>query len=332
MKRTGNLFDQIATIENFRLAYYQAAKGKRDRREVISLSECLDRRLEEIVMELDNGKFPFGRFSQFMIRDPKIRIITAPFFEERVVHHAIMNVCLPNFERWLIEDTYACRSGKGREKALKRALQFSGSSPWCLKLDIKSYFDSVNHDLLIRFLGRRFKDLRLMQLLKQIIQSFRGQSGIGLPIGSLMSQHFANFYLGFFDRFIKETLRVEGYVRYMDDMLIWSNSKSELITILQESQCFVNETLKLKFKQSTPLAMKYGINFLGCKIFPTHLELNQRSKRRWKRRVNLLEKAEKLGLINELELQQRLNSLTAFAKSAGVKSWQFRNSTLKYSR
>ena len=154
-------------------------------------------------------RFPLGVYHQFTIFDPKERLITAPCFRERVLHHAIMNVCEPVFERWLIADTFACRKGKGRIVALERARTFAGRFPFFLKFDIRKYFDSISHDDPV---GPAAADLqgpsRLLMLLDRIIAAYETAPGRGLPIGSLTSQHFANFYLGWFDRFVKEDLGV----------------------------------------------------------------------------------------------------------------------------
>jgi hypothetical protein len=256
-------------------------------------------------------------------------VITAPCFEERVLHHAIMNVCEPAMDRWLIDDTFACRLGKGREAAIQRAQGFTRQAEWFLKLDVRKYFDSVPHAPLRAFLECRFKDRRLLDLLNRIITSYRGQLGVGLPIGSLTSQHFANFYLGWFDRFVKETLRVRGYVRYMDDLVLWHASRETLVEVHARCEEFAATHLALGFKSSEVRRTGSGVPFLGCRLFPTHVELNSRSKRRWRNRVRVLERAERLGLLSERELQARLTSLTAFAQGAGVKSWRFRNSVLQ---
>lgn len=140
---------------------------------------------------------------------------------------------------------------------------------------------------------------------------------------------FANFYLGWLDRYIKEMLRVRGYVRYMDDLVLWHSSRQSLEAIQERCQEFVANHLGLEFKPSAVQRTGVGVAFLGCRIWPTHVELNRRSKRRWRRRVRVLERAERLGLLSESNLQQRLESLTAFSQAAGVKSWRFRNSVLQ---
>lgn len=329
MKRIGGLFDRIIERENLLLAFHRAARSKRFRSEVREFSDNLTSWVEELPLRLCEGRFRFGRFHQFMIRDPKERIITAPCFEERVVHHAIMNVCEPLLDRWLINETYACRVGRGREAATSRAGQFCRTESWVLKLDVRKFFDSIPHATLLRLLARRFKDPQLGELFDRIVRSFRGTQGQGLPIGSLMSQHFANFYLGWLDRFVKETLQIRGYVRYMDDLLLWGNDRQELLQVRRHCETFLASQLGLEFKPSQVRRVSQGVSFLGCRLFPSHMELNRRSKQRWRMRIRFLEKAYRLGLISDLALQPRVTSLTAFAKCGGVRSWKFRSAVLE---
>lgn len=329
MKRVGGMYEPILELDNFLVAFHRAARGKRYRAEVREFQDGLPSWLASIAERFSTGSFAFGRFHQFLIHDPKERIITAPCFEERVVHHAIMNVCEPVLDRWLIDDTFACRVGRGREAAVERAMQFCRAQPWCLKLDVRKYFDSINHDRLLELLNRRFKEVPLQELFHRIVRSFRGAQRMGLPIGSLMSQHFANFYLGWLDRYVKEALQVRGYVRYMDDMLLWGDDRRELQHVQGECERFAGDELRLEFKPAQIRRVERGICFLGCRLFPTHVELNRRSKQRWQRRVRFLEKAYRLGLLSDLDSQKRLTSLTAFAKSGRVRSWKFRTSVLE---
>lgn len=329
MRRATNLFDRVPEWDNLRLAFHQAARGRREQHQVRQFASEIDHRLAGMAEGIREGTFPVGRFQQFLIRDPKERVITASCFDERVLHHAIMNVCEPVMDRWLIDETFACRVDKGREAAVTRTHDFCRDAGWFLKLDVRKYFDCVSHPILIELLKRRFKDRRLLELLNRIIKSYRGQLRVGLPIGSLTSQHFANFYLGWLDRFVKETLRVRRYVRYMDDMVLWHPSRDVLREIHSRCRKFAETELMLEFKPSEIRRTAGGVPFLGCRVFPSHVELSRRSKTRWRRRVILLERAERLGLLSESELQQRLTSLTAFAQAAGVKSWRFRQEVLE---
>jgi hypothetical protein len=144
-----------------------------------------------------------------------------------------------------------------------------------------------------------------------------------------MSQYFANFYLGWLDRFIKESLQVKGYVRYMDDMLLWGSNRQLLVQLQRRCESFVENELGLVFKTSQIRRANQGIDFLGCRLFASHIELNRRSKLRWRRRSRFLDKAYKFGLLSDLDVQRRLTSLTSFARSGGVRSWKFRIAVLE---
>jgi len=329
MRRTGNLFERILDRDNLRLAFWRAACGKRGRPEIEAFAADADRRLAAIATGLRAGEFPLGKWRQFVIRDPKRRIITAPCFDERVIHHAIVAICEPTFERWLIDDTFACRPGKGREAAVIRAASFARRWPWQLHLDVRHCFDSIPHDRLLELLGRRFKDRRLLDLFDRIVRTFRRSIGRGLPIGSLTSQHFANFYLGWFDRFVKESLRVRGYVRYMDDLVIWADDRARLQTLDARCRSHLAAKLGLEFKPAEPGPSSRGFDFLGCRIRSSHVTLSRRSRRRYRRRVRAVTQACRLGLLKESEAQQRLAAVGAFARSAGVRSWRFRDAVLK---
>lgn len=330
MKRAGHLFAQILDRANLRYAFYRARKGKRNRPDVEAFAADLEANLRGMACDVEAGCFPLGRYQQFRIHDPKRRIITAPCFAERVLHHAIMNVCEPYFERFLIADTFACRCGKGRISALHRALQFSRRYTFAVKLDMRKYFQSISHDILLERLQRRFKDRCLLELFGRIIHSHGEIAGRGLPIGSLTSQHFANFYLGWFDRFVKEQLRLRGYVRYMDDCVLWSSDKNGLAEWVNECREFLCVHLNLESKTVSPITVvRHGLDFLGCRIFRDHLKLNRRSRRRFRRKLYDLDDDFNLGRVDELEYQRRITALLAFTRAGGVKSWKFRHNMLQ---
>jgi hypothetical protein len=162
-----------------------------------------------------------------------------------------------------------------------------------------------------------------------IVRSYRGEIGKGLPIGSLTSQHFANDYLGVFDRYVKDTLRVKGYVRYMDDMILWSAHREDLVSQCQRCREFLRSELGLEFNAAQIKQSSDGFEFLGCRVYRSHLELNRRSKRRLRKRLLLFHRAEQLGIISQHETQKRFVSLLAFASAAGVRSWRFRRDVVE---
>jgi hypothetical protein len=329
MKRAGRLFDAVLDRDNLRQAVQRAFKGKRHRPDARAWVQSLDANLTRLSEQLARGAVPLGRFHQFVIHDPKERIITAPCFEERVVHHALMNVCEPILERWLIFDTYACRKGKGRLAALLRARGYAGRHRFFLKMDVRKYFDSIPHDRLLQRWRRRFKDERLNRLVEEIVRSYRGGIGRGLPIGSLTSQHLANFYLGWLDRFVKESLRIPGYVRYMDDLALWADTMGPLRRAELETARFLEEELGLAVKEHPYRnRSRHGMDFLGCRVFPGRLSLNRRSRVRYRRKLQRLEGAWLVGEISTGELQRRATALTAFTRTPGLCSWQWRRAVL----
>ncbi|MCY2991271.1 MAG: RNA-directed DNA polymerase [Planctomycetota bacterium] len=264
MKRARRLFDEILSRENLRWAFHKAARGRRCKREARQFAANLSRNLAVMAQGLRDGTIPLGDYHQFTIYDPKERLITAPCFPERVLHHALMNVCEPVLERWLIGDSYACRVGKGRVAAVQRTRHFAAGYPFFLKLDIRKYFPSISHRILLGKLTCLLKDVPLLQLFERIIASHTDSPGRGLPIGSLTSQHFANFYLGWFDRFVKERLCVRGYVRYMDDSMLWGTSARVLRCHLQAVTHFLGDELELDLKAEPYVnRTRHGVDFLG---------------------------------------------------------------------
>lgn len=326
MRQTDHrLFERIAERDNLRLALWKALKGKRASAEARAFQGEAEANLQALRAGLLSRTLTVGRSTQFTIFDPKERRITAPCFAERVLHHGIMNVCEPVFDRWLIADTYACRAGKGRIAAVLRARQFARRHRSFLKLDIRKYFDSVPHARLLELLERRFKERALLDLFARIVGAHCVTPGRGLPIGSLTSQHLANFYLGWLDRFAKECLRLPGYVRYMDDIAGWSNDSQKLKVALPRIVTFLADFLGLAPKPEPYLnRTAHGMDFLGSRIFPTHVALNRRGRRRFALRLAALETSCRVGELTEAELQTRATALVAFARSAGMKSWRCR--------
>ena len=323
MKRAGGLWEKICEPENLRLAFWKAAKGKREREGVRHFAENLDTEIAAMRAGLLAGDFPVGRFTQFKVFEPKERTIHAAGFPERVLHHAIFNVCEPVFERGLVADTFACRIGKGRLAAIARAREFAGRHAWFLKMDVRRCFESLSHEVLLGVLARKFKEAPLLTLLERIVRSHEAAPGRGLPIGSLTSQHFANAYLGLLDRFVKEELRCAGYVRYMDDFVVWAHDRTELADVRNAVREFLRKRLAVEFKaEPCPQRTARGMDFLGFRIFPQGARLSRRSKRRCARRCRGAERAHAAGRLTLRGLQARVTALLAFvgkADSAGFR-------------
>jgi len=323
----GNLKAAITDPENLRWAFWKAARGKHDDADVRRYQAGLDIELRMLRDGMLEGDYPVGNYQRFVVHDPKRRLIHAPAFGERVLHHAIIRVCEPLFDRWLIADTFACRRGKGQWAAVRRAEGFAACNKFFLKLDIRKYFDSIPHDRLLARLERRFKDRWLLEWFARLLGTHQTQPGKGVPIGSLTSQFFANFYLDPLDRWIKEAMRFGGYVRYMDDFGVWGASIGELKEAQLRIEDFLASSLDLAAKDFPVInRCRAGMDFLGCRVWPGYSTLNRRSRRRFRRRMAFCEGRMRLGVWSDLEGQKHAAALLGFVRQ--VRSWRFRNQVL----
>ena len=328
MQRINNLYHQIADYDNLLLAFWKASKGKRRKADVRGFQSNLHVEIQKLRAGLLNETIEVGDYHYFKVYDPKERTICAASFPERVLHHAIINICEPYFESFQIHDSYACRKEKGSLKAVKRAKEFSTKNDAYLKLDIAKYFDSIDHEVLISLLHRRFRDKRLLWLFEKIIASYETSPGKGVPIGNLTSQHFANFYLGVLDHHLKDDLGIKGYVRYMDDFIIFHPDKRRLRELLEEIDSFLAGKLKLRLNPKIYLNYTHqGINFLGYRVFDNTILLGQRSRNRFVSRLRKYEKRFVNGFWSENELVAHIQPLMAFTMNANALS--FRQSILQ---
>jgi retron-type reverse transcriptase len=308
MKRIGNIYEKICDFENLYEAYLEARKNKRFRYEVLRFSANLDNELIAIQTALKNKTYEIGEYRQFVISEPKKRLIMALQFRDRVVQWAIYRQLNPLFDRQFIEDSYACRVGKGTHTALDR-LQYwlrkvnrTGKTWYCLKMDISKYFYRVDHRVLMTLLERKIKEKDLLWLLGAIVNSDRCAFGLpldanisdsaaairltecGMPIGNLTSQMFANLYLNEVDQYVKHELREHYYIRYMDDMLILCDDKAKLHEIKDNLAQFLDEHLHLNLNNKTSIRPVYlGIEFVGFRIWATHRKLRKTSAKKLKR-------------------------------------------------
>jgi len=320
VKRHAGLFAQVVSFENLLRAVGRAARGKRDRPSVARFEFHLERELLTLQAELAAGTYRPGAFFTFEVRDPKRRSICAAPFRDRVVHHAVCGVLEPIFERRLIFDTYACRPRKGTHAAIARAQHFARRSRYFLKCDVHKFFASVDHALLRALLVRMFKDKPLLDLLGRIIAHNPpgAEPGRGLPIGNLTSQHFANLYLGALDHHLKERERLKGYLRYMDDLLLFADDKAGLHLLHATIRRFLHEHLRLRLKEEgTRLApVSEGIPFLGFRIYPGVIRLSRRTLRRFHSQVREHERRFVAGEIDLAALTDSVASLYAHVSHA----------------
>lgn len=323
MKRANHLYERIATHENLREAFRKAAKGKQINRGVLQFRKNFDANIQSLREQILDINPDIGHYHFFVVRDPKIRRICAASFPERVLHHAVMNICEPVFDSYAIFDSYACRKGKGNRKALARTQKFMRRFSWYLKLDIRKYFDSIDHTILMRHLAGRFKEKTLLTLFQKILNTYHTTPGKGLPIGNLVSQHFANFYLGSFDHWVKESRRSKGYLRYMDDFILFFHDKLTLKSELAEIKNYLSEYLGLVLKQNIQINKAFfGVPFLGFRVYPGHIRLLPQSSRRFVKKLREYEAHYYGGRWTERELIRHMEPLVAFTDAGDTKRFR----------
>ncbi len=293
MKRIGNLYEKVISLENLYLADERARKGKLRSYGVKIHDKNRQSNLLQLHNDLKNQTFKTSEYHVFKIYEPKEReIYRLPYFPDRITHHAIMNILEPIWVSIFTRDTYSCIKNRGIHAAvrsLKRVLKSDvPGTQYCLKFDIRKFYPSIDHDILKQIVRRRIKDKKLLWLIDEIIDSVPS----GVPIGNYLSQYFANLYLAYFDHWIKEEKRVKYYWRYADDIVILSSNKEELHELLHEIRSYLSENLKLKIKrnyQVFPTNVR-GIDFVGYRFFHTHTLLRKSIKRKLFRRVAKLNK------------------------------------------
>lgn len=323
MKRVRvNILD-IAGYNNLAPAAVKAARGKHNRPDVRCFFKYFDENLNQLRKDILAGNAPYGRYNCFTIYDPKKRTIHAACFEDRVLHHALINYVGPVLERSMVPCTFACRPGKGPLQASKWVQHCTRRFPWYVKTDIKSYFNSIDHNLLKKILGRSVKGEEVQKLIGQIIDSYRDSPGKGLPIGSLTSQHFANYYLDGLDRFIMEELRCCAYARYMDDMIWWCPDRQTAKTTLTIVKEWVSRDRLLDLKENDQInRSSRGVTFCGYRILPGMMRLSRRRCKRYTIKRNRWEKAYLDGLIDERQLQSAYASVYAGTVHADAREWR----------
>lgn len=321
MKRYGHLFEKLYDFENLLSAFYKSFRGLKKKELNSDYFFYLESNLLSLQSKLRLKTYQPAKYRYFKIHEPKARLISVAGFEDRIVHHALVNVLEPIYERIFIYDSYATRKSKGSHRAIARAQQFMKRNRWFLKIDIKQYFGSIDHLVLINILKRKIKDPKIIALIDVIIKnndiSQNIDDGIGLPIGNLTSQFMANIYLDQFDHYVKENLKVD-YVRYMDDMVFFANDKDRLKEILQLSSIYLGRRLKLTIKPGSIILNNriHGLSFLGFRIFAAIIRVKNENIKRMKKNIKKKEWEYKRGIISEEKLSQSVSSIIEFIKTA----------------
>jgi RNA-directed DNA polymerase len=335
MKRMLITLDQMAQADNLALACWKAAKGKRSRPDVAAFLTRVDRSLAALSADILAARVPYGRFRSFVIHDPKKRQIHAACFEDRVLHHAILNLAEPAFEAALVPSSYACRPGRGVHSAVAYAQRLLRRFTWFGKGDVDGYFPAIDHGRLIALLARRFKGADFLDLLWRIVESHHATPGKGLPIGALTSQHFANHYLAGADRFLLDHPAVCGHVRYMDDILWWCRSKDDTRAVRDELASWLHRERGLCLKPSVQINRSaHGVTYCGYRVSVGAIRLTPRKRRRYAELRAKWEAAWHAGLIDDLGLQRGYDAakaITLFADSASWRRQQLARCPVRYS-
>lgn len=284
----------------------------------------LDEELDELRNDLVSAYPRCGECATFTIYDPKEREITAPVFRERVLHHAVINICGPVLDRRLIWHSYACRKGKGAIAALHAARHAARHASWFLKLDVRKYFESIPHSRLFMALERVFREDEILRLLAALVTGYRPGQACGLAIGTLVSQHLANFFLARLDTMVLQELRPYGYVRYMDDLALWTAEASGARDARERLREFANTDLGLQFKTAFSNRTMLGMDFLGYRVFPCCLKLNRTSRHRYRLKMGHLHRDWQSGNMDEATAQEKAVALTAFTMHARCLDWRRR--------
>ena len=297
MKTYKNLYRQVCSIKNLYLAFKKARKQKTQKNYVMDFEKDLANNMARLRHELKSFAYRPKPLKRFSIMDPKSRIIHVSDFRDRIVHHALVNIIGPILEKRFIYDSYAGRIGKGTSGAVfrfdvfKRKVSKNGQLAsnhvcnnqiigYCMKADIKHYFDNVNHELLLKIIERKINDGNVIWLIKQILNNFDAPvKGKGMPLGNLTSQFFANVYLNELDYFVKHVLKAKYYIRYVDDFVILHSSKMQLGIWQGLSNKYLKEELKIELhpEKSKIIPLANGIDFVGFRNFYHHKLLRKRN-------------------------------------------------------
>jgi len=341
MKTYNKLYEEICLMNNLSNAWRNARKGKTQKNYVIKFEQNIRENLLQLKKELLDQTYKPEQLVNFILHDPKTRKISKSTFRDRIVHHALVRVIEPIFDKTFIYDSCANRKGKGNLFALKRLKYFMKKVSengdcldnkfhdtnfifgYCLKADIKHYFKEVDHDVLLHIIKQKITDDKVIWLISQILENYSSKkSRVGMPLGNLTSQFFANIYLNELDYFVKHTLREKYYIRYVDDFIILHKSKIQLKIWKLRIDKFLQERLKLDLHpdKSKVIPISKGIDFVGFRNFYHFKLLRKRNTHKIIYKLNKFQQGE----LSEEKFDEILNGWWAYAKWAN--SYKFTKS------
>jgi retron-type reverse transcriptase len=312
MKRVGNLYEKIIDIDNLRLADEKARRGKLKSYGVKAHDKNREANILKLHEMLKNRTFRTSGYHIFKIYEPKEReIFRLPYFPDRIVHHAVMNILEPIWVSVFTADSFSCIKKRGIHGAMRKvklALEDIENTRYCLKIDIRKFYPSIDHDILKQIILRKIKCPDTLWLLNQVIDSTPG-----VPIGNYLSQYFANLYLTYFDHWIKENVGIKYYFRYADDMVFLHRDKTFLHGLLVLINDYLNMELNLSLKENYQVfpVVARGIDFVGFVFYHTHTKMRKGIKKNFCRAVAKLNKREN---VTDNEYKQRISSWLGWAK------------------
>ena len=332
MKRTGDLWTELLSWTNLFAAASKAAAGKRSRPDVAAYLLDLENEVARLRRGLKAGTYTPGAYRTFQIHEPKERTISAAPFRDRVVHHALTQIIEPIFERRFTTRSFASRTGYGTHRAVTLAKKACLRYPYVLQCDIRKYFPSIDHHILSAQLRRVLKCEPSLELAQRIIAASNPQDQViryfpgdtlftpfdrkrGLPLGNQTSQFFANVYLNSLDHLVLRQLQPGEYARYVDDFILFGDSKQQLREMLNEIVHHLDGLrLSLHEGKSRIHRTADGITFLGWRITPEGTWMKRQSVVRMRRRFRHMHKLWSAGEMEWDEIQQRVNSWIGHAQ------------------
>ena len=322
MKTWKHLYPEICSFANLYEAARKAQRGKRCRPDVFAFHARLEDNLLSLQRELEERRWHPGPYRTFYVQEAKRRLICAAPYRDRVVHHGLCNVIEPLFDKTFIFDSYACRKGKGTHAAADRYTSFSRQASYVLKCDVARYFPSIRHEVLYGQLARRIADKDTLWLCARILDSWGGTDmlwpyGQGLPIGNQTSQFFANVYLNEFDHWLKQDLRCERYIRYVDDFVILEDDKRRLGALIP----WIEERLetigaRLHARKRTIFPVTEGCDFMGYRMWPEYRRLRPMNGYRFQRKLKKLARGYRAGTISRENARASVMSWIGHARHA----------------
>lgn len=328
MKKYRNLYPQVYDFQSLYWAYRSARLGKQDRAEVMRFTDRLEENLIDLQNELIWKTYTQSPYREFYVTVPKRRLIMSLPFRDRVVQWSVYQLLMPIADRKFVFDTYACRPGKGTHAALERLRHWLRGDPnrnrlYALRMDMHRYFYRVNHDILLSLYRKWVADDDLMWLIEHIVRSHDGglgvvegsedydtrYEGVGMAVGNLLSQLSATVYLNELDQYAKHTLRLRRYMRYQDDVLVLHPDKDALHRARAEMEAFLADRLALVTNEKTRVhPVSQGIDWVGFRVWPTHVRLRKSTARRMRRRLRSLRRKYEGGKVDLETVHQSVQS------------------------